>query len=109
MFNAEGRNNGVEAEGIMGMRQLLVSTTAVGIALAVGIAPAHAQSTAPSTRADPRAISATAADGQLTQEAQSAPGGPTSTVAGDQSTGDVIVAPVFATLPTSARSRLRWW
>lgn len=69
----------------------LVSNTALAVALAVGPTPALAQSAPPPTLGDAQTAPAPKVDGQLTQESQSAPGGPTSTVAGDQSTGDIIV------------------
>lgn len=72
----------------MGMRRTLVSTTALAIAMVAGAMPAFAQSSAPATTADPQT---TPAEGQLTQDSQSEPGGPTSTVAGNQSVADVIV------------------
>ena len=74
----------------------LVSTTALAVAMIAGATPALAQSATSPAAADPQTAPALAAsptgDGQqLTQDSQGAPGGPTSTVAGNQSTGDVIV------------------
>ncbi len=67
------------------MNILRTSTAAAALAVAMLSVPAAAQTTPPP--AEP----AGTASGQLTQSAQGAPGGPTSEVAPDDASGDIIV------------------